>query len=204
MKNPFNKKAVNDEVREQMESNAAMIAEIKEENINLKNTLDWLEKNHQKGNRELVREELELPYRIGNKDRIMYPYIPPEWDDTFFTKFTSSAAEWGNITLDKLSFVEMESALKQYYFRHKDGKLDVVLVANCDTVIKSKNGLCLQLSDPYDTIITEPLTLGLDFDKLTELIGHIVIVNATVSKEDLHSFKVTRVKRTIYNTFGEI
>ena len=198
------KRLNNQDIQELLSFNSETISNIETDIVQLHKDIDHLTEEQYHFIREQVREELELPYRLGNKRRYLYKEVPSDWDSTFYTKYSSFAEKWGNITLSDSSLDEMKNAIQQYYFRHKDGKIQVVFVANCDTVIKSKHGPRLQLSDPYGTIVTEPLTLGMDYDRLIPLIGHILIVFATVSKDDIQSYHVTRIKRTMFDTDGNL
>lgn len=179
--------------------------------LSLESDIDFLEREIEKLKldeentiSDMSRQELEFMYRKEKKTHSLYPFITEEWSNSFFDKHGDIAEKNGNINLTPATFIQLESAFKQYSFRHKDGFIHVKLVANCDSVIMSKDGPRLQLSDPYGSIITEPLKIRLDHDELSSFIGRILILNIKVHKNNVHAFHVTRVRRTKYVTDGSI
>ena len=193
-----------EEVNLALEKNDRTIQSLESDISSLEQKIERLKIDEENTISDMSRQELEFTYRRKRMSHSLYPFISEEWADSFFDKHTDVAEKNGNINLTPATYVQLESALKQYSFRHKDGYIHIKLVANCDSIIMSKDGPRLQLSDPYGTIITEPLKIRLDHDQLSSFIGRILILSIQVHKSNVRAFHVTRIQRTKYATDGSI
>ncbi|WP_113675745.1 hypothetical protein [Vallitalea guaymasensis] len=125
----------------------------------------------------------------------LYPYIPDEWKGSFF----QTRRDWiiNNKDVEITSTIDRIN-IAAYLLGDADASVNHTIVAFCNMIIPTRNGNKFMLSDPYDSITTEPLTSNNDKDILS-LAGRIVIVKLNINN---NKFYVKEIKRTIYTQFG--
>lgn len=156
--------------------------------------LEKEEEEYNKRKEEELREEVRRKLYIdgtGEKNHILYSKeILKEWEHTYFTQKRENVEKIANATLSEENMKTIQLKLREYEYRFH-GKIPVNIVACCNTIISTKEGPALALSDPYRSIITEPLKIA--NDEAAVFAGNTLLLDMELRK-DCKKYYVKRVR----------
>lgn len=168
--------------------------------------LETEEEEYNKRKEEELREEVRRKLYIdgtGKKNHILYnENIVKEWENTYYYEKRETVEKIANATLSNENMRVIQEKLAEYEYRFH-GNMPIKVVACCNSVISTMEGPALAISDPYRSVITEPLNLS-DFEAAA-FAGKSLLLDMEIRKGcEKYFVKRVRILKPISKGFEEI
>lgn len=99
-----------------------------------------------------------LRNRNGNYQRVEnLPDFETKWKESFFVKHRLIAEKYSGYTLSKRGITKAKEEHIEQPFRDEEAYIYVQVVVFVEAIIPTSTGIALKLSDPFGSILTDPL-----------------------------------------------